>query len=307
MRLKYAVIGTGAIGGYYGGMLARNGNEVHFLFHSDYDWVQANGLQINSIGGDFHLDSVNAYQKTGDMPRCDVILICLKSTNNYLLKELLPPLLHKDTLVLLIQNGLDIEKDLQPDFPDMQIAGGLAFICSHKTGPGFITHLDYGRLTIGSYSCKNDQVIQQICADFTSSGIETVTAGLQKARWMKLVWNIPYNGLTVLLNTTTDKLMNSDPGVSLIRDLMLEVIRGGNAAGNGLYEIDESYADKMLEMTRSMTPYSPSMKLDFDHKRPLEVNYIYSRPIQKAAQAGYHMSKTGMLEKALLFIENNYL
>jgi 2-dehydropantoate 2-reductase len=154
-KLKYAVIGTGALGGLYGGMLAKAGNEVHFLFHSDYDYVRTNGLKIDTVLGDFHLDTINAYRSTAEMPACDVVLVCLKTTNNGLLKEILPPLLHKDTCVVLVQNGLGIEAALAADFPDLSIAGGLAFICSNKIGDGHIAHLDYGKITIGSYQGEN--------------------------------------------------------------------------------------------------------------------------------------------------------
>lgn len=306
MSLKYAVIGTGAIGGYYGGKLAHSGKEVHFLFHSDYEYVKEHGLQVKSVNGDFHLPSVLAYNDTNDMPQCDVIMVGLKSTNNGLLKKLLPPILHKDSLVILIQNGLGLEEDLQKNFPDLQIAGGLAFICSAKIGKGHISHLDYGKLNIGSYSCSDDRLLKQVVEDFDQANIETRLLDLEQARWMKLVWNIPYNGMTVVLNTTTDKLMNNPSTYNLIYDIMQEVIRGANHVGKDKFSIAESYATEMLEMTEKMTPYAPSMKLDYDHKRPLEIEYIYSRPVMKAKEAGYEMSRISMLEKQLRFIENQY-
>ena len=77
--MKYGVIGTGAIGGFYGAKLAHGGQEVHFLLHSDYEYVKQHGLQVDSCDGSFHLDDVNAYQHTEDMPKCDVVLVCLKS------------------------------------------------------------------------------------------------------------------------------------------------------------------------------------------------------------------------------------
>ncbi|MCD7935821.1 MAG: putative 2-dehydropantoate 2-reductase [Tannerellaceae bacterium] len=306
MSLRYAVIGTGAIGGYYGGKLARAGREVHFLLYSDYDYVKEHGLQVHSVKGDFHLSQVHAYRSTAEMPPCDVVLVCLKSTSNELLKDLLPPLLHPGTLVLMIQNGLGVEADLQTVFPDLQIAGGLAFICSAKTGPGEIFHLDYGGLNIGSYSCRDVIVLEEVVADLNASGVDARLLDLEQARWMKLVWNVPYNGLTVVLHTTPDRLMNHPASEALLKDLMLEVIRGANQSGGGRFTIDESYADKMLEMTRTMTPYSPSMKLDYDHHRPLEIHYIYTRPIQEAAKAGYEMKNVRMLEQQLRFRQANY-
>lgn len=306
MSLIYAVIGTGAIGGYYGGKLANAGQEVHFLFHSDYEYVKQHGLKVDSIDGDFHLSSVHVYNNTADMPKCDVVLVGLKSTNNHLLKELLPPLLHKNTLVLLIQNGLGLEEDLQKQFPELSIAGGLAFICSHKVWEGHIAHLDYGKLNIGSYSCPDRNLIETVVSDFQQAGIEANAVELKDARWMKLVWNIPYNGMTVVLNTTTDKLMSNPAAEQLIHEMMLEVIRAANLSGLK-QKIDESYANQMLEMTRYMTPYSPSMKLDYDTHRPLEIEYIYSRPIIEARKVGYDMTRVSMLEKQLRFIQSGYI
>lgn len=92
------------------------------------NYVKENGLQIDSCDGSFHIRA-NAYQFASDMPQCDVVLVCLKSVNNGKLKVLLPPLLHPNTLVVLIQNGIGVEQDVQRDFPDVQLAAGLAFIC----------------------------------------------------------------------------------------------------------------------------------------------------------------------------------
>ena len=112
MNMTYGIIGTGAIGGYYGGKLAHSGKDVHFLFHRDYEYVREHGLQIDSCDGSFHLDNVNAYHSTADMPKCDVVLVGLKTTNNHLLPELLAPLLHPQTIVVLIQNGIGVEADV---------------------------------------------------------------------------------------------------------------------------------------------------------------------------------------------------
>ena len=160
--MKYGVIGSGAIGGYYGATLARAGQEVHFLFHSDYEYVRAQGLQVDSCDGSFHLTDVNAYRHTEDMPLCDVVLVCLKSVNNSMLNSLLPPLLHQQTLVVLIQNGIGIEEDVQKMFPDVQLAAGLAFICSAKTEPGRVNHQCYGSINLANYSCKDEALMQAV-------------------------------------------------------------------------------------------------------------------------------------------------
>ena len=106
--MRYGVIGVGAIGGYYGSKLAYSGQEVHFLSHSDYQFVKERGMQVDSCDGSFHLDHVNVYQYAEDMPKCDVVIVGLKTTNNHLLPSLLTPLLHEHTVVVLIQNDIHL-------------------------------------------------------------------------------------------------------------------------------------------------------------------------------------------------------
>lgn len=298
--MRYGIIGVGAIGGYYGCKLAYSGQEVHFLLHSDYQFVKEHGMQVDSCDGSFHLDHVNVYQTSEDMPKCDVVIVGLKTTNNHLLSELLPPLLHEHTVVVLIQNGIGVEADVQQMFPDVQLIAGLAFICSAKTEPGRVNHQCYGSINLGNYSCKDERLFSAILNDFTNAGIQAGSVPYEEARWKKAVWNMPFNGMTVALNTRTDLLLKQPATRQLIRDLMMEVIEAAHHLG--VTGLDEAFADKMIQMTDEMTPYSPSMKLDFDFHRPMEIYYLYTRPIQIAREAGFSMPKLEMLEAELRFL-----
>ena len=298
--MRYGIIGVGAIGGFYGSKLAYSGQEVHFLLHSDYQFVKEHGMQVDSCDGSFHLDHVNVYQNVEDMPKCDVVLVGLKTTNNHLLAKLLPPLLHEHTIVVLIQNGIGVEADVQQMFPKTQLVAGLAFICSAKTEPGRVNHQCYGSINLGNYSCKDEARFQHILNDFTNAGVQAASVPYEEARWKKAVWNMPFNGMTVALDTQTDLLLKNPDTRQLIRDLMMEVI--GAAQHLGVTGLTEAFADKMIETT-VMTPYSPSMKLDYDFHRPMEIHYLYSRPIEIARAAGYRMPKLEMLEAELRFKE----
>ena len=112
------------------------------------------------------------------------------------------------------------------------------------------------------------------------------------------------NGMTVALNTQTDLLLKNEATAQLIRDLMMEVV--GAAQHLGIQHIDSSFADLMITMTREMTPYSPSMKLDYDYHRPMEIYYLYTRPIEEARKAGYRMPKLEMLEAELIYKSDEY-
>lgn len=303
MKKVYGVIGVGAIGGFYGAKLAHSGQEVHFLSHSDYQYVKDNGLQVDSCDGSFHIDHPNVYQYAADMPQCDVVIVGLKTTNNHLLSELLTPLLKPSTVVVLIQNGIGVEADVQQMFPNIQLVAGLAFICSAKTKPGVVNHQCYGNINLGNYSCRDERLLQEVIDDFNATGVRAQLVEYEEARWKKAVWNMPFNGMTVALNTRTDLLLKNPATRQLIRDLMMEVI---NAARHlGVKNIDETFADKMIHTTDVMTPYSPSMKLDFDFHRKMEIKYLYSRPIEIARQAGFEMSKLSMLEAELKFLSED--
>lgn len=299
--MKYAIIGTGAVGGYYGGRLANAGHDVHFLLHSDYEYVRENGFHVESCNGSFHLPRPNVYHSVHDMPQADVVIVALKTTRNALLAELLPPLLHPQTLVLLIQNGIGLEPDVQKMFPGLWLAAGLAFICSAKTGPGQVSHQCYGHINIGNYSCPDARIMEQLIADLNASGIKAAEVEYHEARWKKAVWNMPFNGMTVVMDAQTDKLLQNPSTIALIRRQMLEVI--GAARALGVQNIDESFADRMIQNTLDMVPYSPSMKLDHDFHRPMEIDYLYTRAIAEAHKAGFAMPCLEMLEAQLRFIQ----
>ncbi len=301
-NLKYGVVGVGAIGGYYGGRLANIGKDVHFLYHSEYEWVKTHGLKVSSCNGDFYLPKINAYQSAEDMPQCDVVLVALKSTQNGKLKSILTPICHKDTVVVLVQNGLGLEAELAQDFPRLSIAGGMAFICTSRVGQGEINHADYGALTVGFHQCAQMEILQQMKDDFEAANVPFyVIEDLNLYRWRKLVWNIPYNGLTVALDTSTDKLMQNSSSRQLVQDLMWETVLGARACGAN---ISGDFVEKMMLSTDQMKPYSPSMKLDWDNHRQLEIRAIYSNPIQAARTQGVYLKKVEMLEQMLLFMES---
>lgn len=302
--MRYGVIGVGAIGGYYGSKLAHSGQEVHFLSHSDYEFVKERGMQVDSCDGSFHLDHVNVYKDAEDMPKCDVVIVGLKTINNHLLPKLLPPLLHEHTAVVLIQNGIGVEADVQQMFPNVQLIAGLAFICSAKTEPGRVNHQCYGSINLANYSCKDEDLFNSVLKDFTDAAIPAASVPYDEARWKKAVWNMPFNGMTVALNTRTDLLLKNPATRQLIRDLMMEVVEASRALG--ISGVDEAFVEKMIQMTDEMTPYSPSMKLDFDFHRPMEIHYLYTRPIEIARAAGYRMAKLEMLEAELRFLEAAY-
>jgi 2-dehydropantoate 2-reductase len=300
------VIGTGAIGGFYGAKLQQAGFDVHFLLNRDYQWVRDRGLVVESVNGDFTLPEVNAYQQPQKMPKCDVVIVALKTTANYLLPQLLPPVVKDNGVVVLLQNGLGAEEEVAQIVGSNRVMGGLCFICSNKIGPGHIRHSDYGAIELGDYGEGyrprgiTDRM-QAIAGDFNRAGITILDSeDLLASRWKKLVWNIPFNGLSVILDAKTDALIADRATRSLAEDLMQEVVNGAAAYDRA---IAPEFVQDMLDKTVKMKPYLTSMKLDYDRRQPLEVEAIFGNPLKKAAKAGVRLPKIETLYQQLVFLD----
>ena len=299
---SYAIIGTGALGGFYGARLQRAGCDVHFLLHTDYEHVARHGLICESKDGDFALPRVNAYRDVRDMPRCDVVVVALKAMQKHLLPELLPPVVKDGGAVLVMQNGLGGDEEVAKIVGPQRVMGGLCFLCSNKVGPGHIRHLDYGHVVLSEFSQRGvSERMRGIADDFQRAAIPIQLAeDLAIGRWQKLVWNIPYNGLSVILNATTAELM-ADPHTRVLAEqIMWEVVTDAAACGRC---IAPDFVQEMLDRTDRMKPYRTSMKIDFDERRPMEVEAIFGNPLRATQQAGAKSPLIETLYRHLKFLD----
>ncbi len=303
-KQRYAIIGSGALGGLYGGMLARSGFEVHFLFHRDFDHVAAHGLRVDSPWGDFELTSVNAHATPETMPPCDVTIVGLKTTCNHLLADLLPRPTADGGVVLVLQNGLDVEAASAAVVGDDRVLGGCCFLCSNKVGPGHIRHLDYGRIEFGEYQHHGGGVTDRIGLirdDLVSAGIDAQTSdNLLRTRWRKLMWNIPFNGLSVVLDASTESLIADADSLALCEAIVAEVHAAAHRCG---VEIPAAMKKKTIDNTRTMVPYDSSMRLDYLRERPMEVEAIFGNPLRAVAALGGSMPRVDMLYRQLRFLD----
>ncbi|MBD2836385.1 putative 2-dehydropantoate 2-reductase [Pseudomonas sp. JM0905a] len=306
---RIGIIGTGAIGGFYGVMLARAGFDVHFLLRSEYDAVAARGLQLNSVvHGAQVLFPVQAYRNVADMPPCDWLLVGAKTTSNAALAPVIAQAAAPGAKVVLLQNGLAVEDELRPLLPEsLHLLGGLCYICVHRSAPGVIEHQSLGAVNLGYHSgparddAERQALTEEGSAMFKAAGIDSAAvANLDQARWQKLVWNVPYNGLSVLLNAGTTALMGNADIRELIQAIMQEVVDAATAVG---HRIPDNFAAKLLASTDRMPDYLPSMYHDFAQKRPLELGAIYEAPLAAASAAGFEMPRIRALYQALRFID----
>ncbi len=309
---RIGIIGTGAIGGYYGLMLAKGGHDVHFLLRSEYQAVVDNGITIDSlVHGELNLKPVQAYRDVADMPPCDVLLVGAKATTNLELAPILARAAAPGARIILLQNGLKNEEYLRPHLPDnVHLIGGLCYVCLFREAPGVVKHQANGLIDLGYHSGPADAeqaaaLIKETETLFTSSGVPAkAMANIDAARWQKLVWNAAFNGVHVVLNAGTVALLDNPSSRQLIRDLMDEVVGAAKACGHSM---PEDYPEKLLMGTRKMPDYYASMYHDWLHKRPMELDSLYGEALKLAAAAGYSMPRTEALLNMLRFIEDGYL
>ena len=309
-RLRIGVVGTGAVGGYYGAKLAYFGRDVHFLIRSEEERaaVRRFGLQVKSKQGNFRVAKVRAYATSADMGHCDLVLIALKATSNASLVEILPPLLGPDTLLLTLQNGLGNEEFLAERFGAQRVLGGLCFVCLNKTAPGVITHQGHGNIVLGEFSGYPLPRTHDIAWEFKRCGVTArVAADLAEARWRKLVWNIPFNGVTLLATAqqssgappvSTADILANEPLAYLTRRLMDEVINAARKLG---HIVPSDFGENQFKRTAEMGSYVPSTLLDYLAGRPLEIEAIWGEPYRQAFNAG---AEVGRLETCLHLLRN---
>ncbi|PLX74002.1 MAG: 2-dehydropantoate 2-reductase [Desulfuromonas sp.] len=298
--MRIAIVGSGALGLFYGARLLHSEQNVHFLLRRDYEAIRSGGLQVYSVDGDFHLDRVNSYRNSADIGPVDLVLVGLKTFCNDRAIDLIEPLVSERTTILTLQNGLGNEELLAKRFGEKQIMGGVAFLCANRGEPGTVHHLGQGAIRIGNFSGGHNEKGETIATAFRQAGISCeYVDDLKRARWEKLVWNIPFNGLTALTGKCVTDLLAHPPTRQLAIEIMREVVAAANAQSLSAPIEGEPFIDRMIAATETMDGYRPSMMIDRLEGRPLELEAIYALPLKAAGAKGIAMPRTEMLHSLL--------
>jgi 2-dehydropantoate 2-reductase len=258
---------------------------VHFLMRGDVSEIRQLGLRIRSKDGDLRVVNVQLSASTEEIGPCDLVLIAVKATSNPDLLELIPPLLHENTMLLTLQNGLGNEEFLAENFGTERVLGGLCFVCLNRVSRGVIEEYGHGHLTIGEFRASPLPRTHEVVEEFKRCGVVcSVLEDLALERWRKLVWNVPFNGLTITGGgIDTAAILADEPLRNLTLVLMDEVITAANACG---YPLPGSAAIEQIKRTESMGAYRPSTLIDFEAGRPLEIEPIWGEPLRRALAAG---------------------
>ena len=300
---KIAVVGSGAVGSFYGSKIALSGKNVNFLLRNDFETVANKGLHIQSVDGNYSLQP-NIARHSEEIGECDLVLIALKTTANHNFTKLLSPLVGKQTALFTLQNGLGNETDLAKVFPKNPVFGGMCFVCLNRIAPGVVKHIAHGKIVMGRYNGPPDKQTENIAQLVRASGIRVeIAANLDCAKWEKLIWNIPFNGLGVAASAgleavmsgklnpnhkvgeclATDQLLDKGPWEKLVSELMDEVISTARKLG---YNIAQNAGEDQRARTRIMGSYRASTLIDFEANIPLELDDLFRKPLAVAQDSG---------------------
>lgn len=297
---RVAIVGAGAVGGYYGARLAQSGLDVAFLLRSDFEHVKKHGLKIQSIAGDFDVPDVSCARSSEEIGQVDLIIIAWKTTANHQFSEVVVPLLHEKTAIITLQNGLGNVEELARLFGAERVFGGLCFVCINRLSAGVISHTASGLIRLGEYQPAGGDRLQKLVEILSKGGIHCQAVDdLEKAQWMKLIWNVPFNGLAIAEGGVDTLTLLETSGVEeRIRVLMSEVQAVAAALG---HEIDDQFLEQQIKITWPMKAYRPSSMIDFVDGKEVEVDAIWRQPLLRAKALG--VSVPGM-EALLQEIEN---
>jgi 2-dehydropantoate 2-reductase len=297
---RIGVVGAGAVGLYFGTKLALAGPEVRFLMRRDLAAVRERGsVRIVEEGRVSEFRPAAAFGDAKEIGPVNLALVALKTTSAAATRGLLGPLVGPGTAVLTLQNGIGADEFLAGLFGKGRIVGGLVFMAITRTGPGEVTCFHPGQVTIGEFEGGPGERTRAVAALLGAAGIKVrVVDNLLEARWIKLVWNIPFNGLAIAEGGITTDRICADPRLAAeARALMLEVQRAAQGFG---FRIPDDYLRRQFDVTPSMGAYQPSSLIDYLAGREVEVESIWGEPLRRARARGIEMPRLESLYGRLL-------
>jgi len=297
---RIGIVGSGAVGTYYGARMALAGADVRFLMRADLAAVRARGSVLVREGSvTAELRPAAVFGSPAEIGPVDLAVVALKTTSGGELRGLVEPLLRPATAILTLQNGLGPDELLAGLFGAGRVMGGLVFMASTRTGPGEVTCFHPGSVAIGEFGRPPSGRVEALAALLRAAGIKAqVVADLLESRWRKLVWNIPFNGLAIAEGGIPTDRICADPRLA---EKALALMREVQAAAAGFgYAIPDEFLRRQFDVTPQMGPYRPSSLVDYLAGRDVEVESLWGEPLRRARAAGVGTPRLAELYARLL-------
>jgi 2-dehydropantoate 2-reductase len=302
--MKIAIMGTGGVGGYYGGLLAKQGHEVTFIARGTHlQAIQKNGLQIKSIHGDFNVSPATAAANPADVGEVDFALACVKTYDTESAAQAMIPLVGAQTTVLSLQNGIDAAERIGKIVGVNHVIGGATWISSAVEAPGVIKQVSqFRRIVVGELSGGISPRVESLVEAFHPTGV-TIEASddIRKILWTKFVFISSASSLGSLTRLAMGEYRAVPETRAMILGLMKEVEAIARAQGIAL---DADVVQKSLEFIDNAAPHiKASMQLDVETDRKTEIEAMIGVIGRKGREFGVPTPTADFMYAALLPID----
>ena len=301
--MRIVVMGSGGLGGYFGGLLARSGANVTFVARGAHlQALQERGLTVRSVNGDFHA-AVRVCADLQGLPAADVVLFCVKTYDAAAAAALLQPVVAAHTVVLTLQNGVDMAADLQATFGRGTMLAGVTRIGATLVAPGVIEQpTTYRLIEFGSLAGQDQAEIERVLTLCTTAGIPTqVSPHIQRSLWEKLVYIAPFSGLSTLTRLTPAQLLAHEATRTLYRAVMQETAMVAQAVAGVTLDIVER---TLHFLDTSGDPGDSSMAMDFQRQRRIEVEAINGAVVRHGQRLQLPTPHNTMIYQALAVMDH---
>lgn len=286
--MKIVVIGSGGVGGFYGGRLAHAGADVTFVARGKHlEAMRSQGLLIeNEAQGNIHLPKVSVTEDPAGIGRVDLVLVAVKLWDLEAVAQSFKPIVGPDTAVMSLQNGVIKDDILRRIFGDRAVMGGVAYVATHIARPGVISQLGtLQRIVFGEYDGKRSARAQALLELALKAGLQAeLSTDIRRTLWEKYTFLVGLSGTTATMRSTIGPVRSNPQTRAFLHDMMKEVVAVGRAHGVAL---PENYADERLAFADSVSPdMTSSMHHDLDNGNPLEVEWLSGGVVTLGAKAG---------------------
>ena len=277
-------MGAGAVGGYFGGLLARGGADVTFIARGKHlDALRTKGLTVKSVKGDFSLH-VNVTSDPKEVGSVNLILFSVKSYDTERAMQQALPMMGNETVVLSLQNGIDNEEKIASIVGKEKVLAGVAYIGSSVPEPGVILHEAEGKIAFGKLEGGVSDRVLNLKEFFDRCGLPAeASADIRKALWSKLAWNAPFNAINALVGGTVKAIVENAGTLELAKRVTAEVI--AVAIGLGVSLGVEEVWERNLRFSRR-SDIKTSMLQDLEAGRPLEHEALNGIIVRKGVELG---------------------
>jgi 2-dehydropantoate 2-reductase len=302
--MKILIMGTGGVGGYYGGLLAQQGNEVTFIARGAHLYaLRHEGLKVKSVHGDFHVFPANATDDPANVGPVDLILFCVKTYNTDEAAQAIQPAVGPQTAVMSLQNGVDAAERIGHIVGAEHVIGGVTWLSSAVEAPGVIKQISqFRRIVFGELAGGRSERIQSIFEVLNQIGITVeISEDIQKVLWTKLVFITAVSSIGSLTRLPMGDYRSVPETRNLLSNIMQEVERVARAQGVNL---DDDVVPKWLEFVDNAAPHiKPSMQLDVESGHRTELESMIGVVGRKGRELGVPTPAADFVYGSLLPVE----